>query len=288
MLELSGFQTDTCTVSVAGDTFNTAVYLARHGLEVTYATSLGLDPISDLILSKIQGEGIDTSMILRAPGAPGMYAISVDEVGERSFTYWRANSVARQFFTIAGVDRLLERALDADMLYLSGITLSLFGMADLVRLRDLAAAMRSAGKVVAFDTNYRQSGWQSAEHAREAIGLISPFVSMALPTFEDEALLHGDAKAEQTAQRWLDLGAEEVVVKQGAQGAYVAGHDWVMPPAKVVPRDTTGAGDSFNGAYISARIAGAHPRIAARMGHELAARVIMTPGAILPRDAEVQ
>ena len=285
MVELSAFGDDSCKVGVAGDTFNTAVYLARAGLAVDYATALGFDPLSDMIFGRIAQEGISTSMVLRAEGAPGIYAIATDAAGERSFTYWRSNSVARRYFAIEGVEAALARAASADMLYLSGITLSIFDDAGRDRLVELAAAMAGAGRPVIFDTNYRRNGWASAGEARAAIEAIAPFVSTALPTFEDEGALFGDPSPEATLARWRAAGAQDVVVKNGARGALTESHGWVAAEVIVTPRDTTGAGDSFNAAYIAARVAGCDQKTAVMRGHALAGQVIQTPGAILPRAA---
>ena len=46
--------------------------------------------------------------------------------------------------------------------------------------------------------------------------------------------------------------------------------------------DTSGAGDSFNGAYLAARLKGRTPSEAAREGLALAAKVVAQPGAIIP------
>src|SRR5450759_666067 len=57
----------------SGDTFNTAIYLARAGLPVAFASALGDDPFSDAIVSLAQAEGIGTDLILRAGGRlPGL------------------------------------------------------------------------------------------------------------------------------------------------------------------------------------------------------------------------
>src|SRR5665811_2008185 len=50
----------------AGDTFNTAIYLARARVPVAFASALGGDPYSDAIVALAAAEGIGTDLILRA------------------------------------------------------------------------------------------------------------------------------------------------------------------------------------------------------------------------------
>jgi 2-dehydro-3-deoxygluconokinase len=73
------------------------------------------------------------------------------------------------------------------------------------------------------------------------------------------------------------------VIKLGDKPAIVFGdglHGEVPPskPRRVV--DTTGAGDSFGGAYLAGRIVGLNPFDAARLGHLVAAEVIGVHGAL--------
>ena len=144
--------------------------------------------------------------------------------------------------------------------------------------------IRENGGAVAFDTNFRIAGWSSREEAKAAIADIAPFVSIVLPTFEDEVDLYGIEGVDDCVAHWRDSGAEEIVVKAGPKGAYLGDGGWVPPPTVIdSPVDTTGAGDSFNGAYLAARLRGVPPRQAAEHSHDLAAQVLMSPGAILPR-----
>ena len=80
-----------------GDTLNTAIHLARAGHDIAYVTAVGTDPISDALVAAWAAEGIDTRHVLRHPDRnPGIYAIYLDEQGERSFLYWRDRSAARR------------------------------------------------------------------------------------------------------------------------------------------------------------------------------------------------
>jgi sugar/nucleoside kinase (ribokinase family) len=72
-----------------------------------------------------------------------------------------------------------------------------------------------------------------------------------------------------------------VVTKQGARGALVAASGAItarIPAAPATPRDTTGAGDAFTGAFLAALLAGAEPKEAAAEGCEAGAMAVETVG----------
>jgi len=106
-----------------------------------------------------------------------------------------------------------------------------------------------------------------------------------LPTFDDDKALFGDANRKATAARYLAAGACEVVVKDGARPALVAGGGETgdVPALSVgEPVDATGAGDSFNGAYLAARLRDCPVAEAAAAGHAVAGQVIRHRGALIP------
>ena len=180
----------------------------------------------------------------------------------------------------------LERA---DLLYFSGITLAILARGARQRLLSLLAERRRQGALIAFDPNYRPALWPDVAAAQAAFTAAFRIADVALPTFEDEARLFGDASPDATAARIGALGTPEIVVKDGPQPCLVAlsGQSERVPairPDKVV--DTTGAGDSFGAAYVCARQMGLSPKEAARLGHAVAAQVIGVRGALAPIDRE--
>jgi 2-dehydro-3-deoxygluconokinase len=271
-----------------GDTLNTALYLARLGVDTSYVTALGDDPLSAAMLAAWRAEGIATDHVLRLSGrVPGLYMIERDARGERSFLYWRDRAPARELFDRAD-DAMLERLAGFDWLYLSGISLSLYGETGRAKLRELLAATRERGGRVAFDGNYRPRGWADKESAQRAFEAILPLVDLALPTLEDEQMLFGDVDADRCLARLTAFGVSEIVIKRGPLGCRIdaGGELFDVPPVQALqPVDTTAAGDSFNAGYLAARIKGAAPRAAAAAGHRLAGAVIMAPGAVIPREA---
>lgn len=288
MVELSLVTAETAEIGYAGDTFNTAVYLKRLGREVAYATALGRgDRFSRGVLERMAAEGIDTDLVTEVEGRlPGLYAIERDAAGERSFFYWRGEAPVREYFRFADLVRL-ERAFEgAELIYLSGISLAVIGEEGRARMLDLLARAARAGTAVAFDPNYRARLWASPEAARGALEAVAPLCRYLSFSTADLAALH-EGPASVVARVWAAGGVEVVErdedrtvrVHRGAQvESFPPG-----PCGEVV--DTTGAGDSFNAAYLAARLAGDPPAAAVTAAQALAACVVAHRGAIIPVEA---
>jgi 2-dehydro-3-deoxygluconokinase len=275
-------------LSCGGDTFNTAIYLARAGVNVAFATAVGDDSYSESILALAVAEGISTDLALRVVGRlPGLCIVESGPSGERSGRYWREGSPARELFELPDWMRVAESLLSAKLIYFSGITLSLFSTTGIGRFLAVLEVARQQGVKVAFDGNFRPSGWKG-DLARTRTVFIETLkrVDIALPTFDDEAVLWGDPSPEATVARLQAFGIGEIVVKNGPKSALVAAstsQEFVPVPEVVVPVDATAAGDGFNAGYLAARLDGRDPAKAAGAAHRLAGDVIRHPGALLPR-----
>lgn len=286
MLELSAAEDDLWHLGIAGDTFNTAWYaraLLPKAWEVSYATRLGTDPFSDRAAAFIAANGISTRHITRHPTRSiGLYAISLHK-GERSFTYWRDSSAAR---TLMEATDALQAAVDAArVIHVSGITLAILPPQDRARLVQMLAAARQRGAVTVLDPNHRPRLWPDAATARQALSAAAQACTIILPSFDDEAALFNDATPEATLARYAALGAETIVVKNGGDQIALRHQGQTRTLTglpKVTPLDTTGAGDSFNGAFLAALMTGQSPEGAARRAHDLAAHVVRHRGALIP------
>ena len=284
MLELSG-RGRNWDMGFAGDTFNTLwairALLPRDSV-TDYVSAFGDDPFSHEQRAFMEGYGIGIAQSPVIAGArPGLYAITL-QGAERSFTYWRSDAAAR---LLASDPEKLGRSLaNRSLVYFSGITLAILEPPARRVLFEALRQARSGGALIAFDPNYRPRLWASAETARAAIKEALDLADIALPTYSDEQMLFGDVSPNEAAKRLAGHGVEEIVVKNGSEPAWAV---WkletnAIPAINVTPVDTTGAGDSFNGAYLAARLLGAAPFEAAVKAHRVAAAVVQVRGALAP------
>ena len=287
-LSLNDASPDTAGIGFAGDTFNTAIYLKRKApsVGVSYVTKLGQDKLSDRIVALMDAEDLGTDLVLRSPDRmPGLYAISTDTAGERSFLYWRDRAAVRTLFAPPALD--LDDLAWFDLVYLSAISLAVLPEEDRQRLLDWLPHYRAEGGRVAFDSNYRPALWADPALARRDIERAWRQTDIGLPSVDDEMALFGDTDEAAVLTRLTGWGVTSGALKRGDRGPCPldgsAGPD--CPPAPQVI-DSTAAGDSFNGGYLAARLTGADDADALAAGHALAAQVVQHRGAIMPRDAQ--
>ena len=268
-----------------GDTLNTAVYLARLGVDADYITALGDDSLSDEMIAGWAAEGVGTGRVLRLPGKlPGLYLIQTDDKGERRFLHWRDSAAARSLMDLPQTPEILNSLPGYDVIYLSAITLSLYGGEGRARLFAALGRARESGARFAFDTNFRARGWPDLDVARAVFREAFATADIGLASTEDLLPLYPGESSENLLAR---IPGAEVVLKL-SEPASIVRLEGVPYPIKAKPVeapvvDTTAAGDSFAAAYVAARLVGADPIEAARAGHRLAGVVVCHPGAIIPR-----
>lgn len=287
MVELAMDATgDTARIGFAGDTLNTAIYLKRAApaLDVAYITRLGRDAFSARMLEFIASENLETADIeISETRHAGLYAITTDAAGERSFTYWRDNSAARDLFQ-SGTSTSFAALEKYDLLYLSAITLAILPGGVLSDLCSFLTGYRAGGGKVAFDSNYRPALWPDQATAQREIARMWESCDVALPSVDDEMAAFGDTSEASVVARLRSCGVAAGALKRGPTGPLSLGEpvQATYAAAKRVV-DTTAAGDSFNGGYLGALLSGASQTEALRAGHALAAHVVGFKGAIVPQ-----
>lgn len=278
------------TVSFAGDSYNTAITLARLGIETSYVTRLGADRYSSEILRRLKSEGVNTDAInLCKDKQPGLYMIQNIGGGERVFHYWRDQSAAKDLFKDnEETDRIGEYLSNQDWVYFSAISIAILDEQSRERLFDLLLNFKKSGGKIAYDSNFRPRLWRTVGDAQQASLRAVELADLALLTLDDEAELwgsDGDALSE-AKSRYAEFNSAEIVFKRGADDIIVLqnGKETRIPVAPIHNVvDTTAAGDTFNAGYIASHIRGESATQSARLGSRCAGIVIQHRGGVIDK-----
>ena len=288
MLELAPTDAETYRLGVAGDTFNTAVGLAQLGCPVEFIAGIGTDPGSERIREACARWGVGTSLIATLPdGKPGLYMIHTDAAGERSFSYWRGESAARELFSRpAELESLLSHIDRGQYIYLSGITLAIAAVDCRTVLSEFLAGYRRDGGRIAFDCNHRPPLWQSAGEAAASYENILQACDLFFAGADDLTSAWG-LDEDALLPFLANLDCETILLKRGADNLLLIEGGEVRevetePVAAIV--DTTGAGDAFNAGYLAALLRQHNTNSAARFANILGAACLAHAGALLPED----
>ena len=281
----------TANLGVAGDSMNTAIYLKRclgSKHEVSFVSMVGRDTFSDRIARFIADENISTHLLKRHPKKlPGIYSISTTDTGERSFSYWREASAARLMFSCSeglSFDELAE----FDVIYASAITLAILPQSARDAFFEWIAEFRSKGGRFVFDSNFRPALWPDNQLARQEISKAWLCCDIALPSIDDEMALFDESSQEAVLHRLHGYGIASGVLKRGDLGPISLDPNFTSLPAYPKSQnvvDTTAAGDSFNGGFLSTYLTTGDLKTAAKVGHDLASLVVSYQGAIIPNDS---
>jgi 2-dehydro-3-deoxygluconokinase len=270
-----------------GDTSNAMIASARLGADAAYFTAIGADRFGQALTELWMREGVDASRIVVNGGAhTGLYFVSHGPAGHE-FSYMRAGSAASR---IAETDLPVDRIRETKILHLSGISQAISSSAADAVFAAIDIA-REAKRLVSYDPNLRLKLWP-LRRARAIIHEAMRSCDIALPGLDDAVALTGLSEPEAIADFYLRLGARVAVVKLGKAGALVATAKTRerIQPRPVAAVDATGAGDCFDGAFLTEFLRAADPFAAGRFANVAAGLSTLGYGAVapLPRRAEVE
>lgn len=262
-----------------GDTSNCAIAAARQGASTGCLTHIGKDAFGESFMALWTSEGVSTAHVEQVADAhTGIYFVTHGEEGHE-FSYFRAGSAC----SLMTPDDLSKDALQsAKILHASGISQ---GISESAADTVFAAIgiVKEAGGLVSYDTNLREKLWPLSR-ARAVIHAAVAQCDIALPGLDDAELLTGLSEPEAIVQFYLDLGAKIVALTLGPKGTLVGtdSEARLIPGRKVSAVDATGAGDTFDGAFLSQIVTGSDPFSAASYANAAAALSTQGFGAVAP------
>jgi len=266
-----------------GSAANTALVLARCGVQVGLMARVGRDALAAKTLMELTNAGVDDRQIqYDSELVTGMIFVAVTPDGERTM------------FSYRGANARLEPALlqpaeiaCASVLHVSGYALLESPQRD-AALQALDIA-RQAGLKVSLDV-----GIEAAQSLKNEVRDLLPVVDWILPNELEAKSLMGYADrvdVARTMEWFLSYGLEAIVLKLGGRGCVLGTPEGILsiPAFDVGVRDTTGAGDSFNAGFIAGRLGGLSWGACGLLANALGglAASVDGAGASLPGPADV-
>ena len=238
------------TAYPGGAPANVAVAAARLGAKSAFIGKVGDDAFGRSLTAVLEREGIDVSGLTVSCEVPTTMAIvSVDENGEREFSFYRNPGADTQLTAEEAVDAL--RKSGAGILHIGSLSMTTSPS----REACVAAAeqAKSEGMLVSYDPNYRGALWDSEESAVEMMKRLLPYADILKVSDEEMLMLTGTEDFAEGSRILGEYGPALVLVTLGSDGVFVRKGEFteVVPGFSVKVADTNGAGDTFLGAMLA-------------------------------------
>jgi 5-dehydro-2-deoxygluconokinase len=276
----------TFTRHVGGSSANIAVGLARLGLQVGMISCVGDDLFADYLTGFLNKEGIDTRFVRRAKGYGTQLCVGEIRPPFRQ-VFYRHKPADTQ---LAIGQQELEAVASARMFVTNGTSLS----AEPSRQSTLDA-LRAAKKSfvpTAFDVDYRESSWPSAEAAGAVAQGALGDIDIVIANEDEVAVLTGASDPAKAVEKVLGGGPSLLVRKLGASGVEAHTRDGSVrvAPLTVEVVSTVGAGDGFAAGFLSAWLAKKDLTDCLRRGNAAAAIVVSKASCsdVMPRAEEIE
>ena len=270
---------DILTKYYGGDTLATAVAASRMGSKVGYITKVGNDYFKDYLLESWQNEGLDISQTSITTGYNGVYFVSRPENETKEFSYYRKKTAACSL-NVNDINK--DYILGSKAVYSSGVTQSLSINAKEV-VKEIFKIAKENNILVAYDPNFMEDIW-SVEEAKEALFEVIDYVDILFLNTTKQGKELITKSINDAIKYFWDKGVKTIIIKSSKEQGYYVGHNGEVVFINFYVtndlKDTTCAGDTFNGAYIHEILQGATPIEAAKFAAVVAGLQSQNIGAI--------
>lgn len=276
---------------------NVLVALQRMGFETAFIGKIGNDMHGEFLRGTLTSNGVNCDGLITDPDFFTTLAfVALDEQGDRTFSFARKPGADTQLRP----EEVDERIIRSSRVFHIG-SLSLTDEPARSATHRALEIAKAAGCVMSYDPNYRANLWPNVGTAMEQMRSVLPMMDLVKISDEECGLLTDFDEPEDAAAAIVEQGASVCVVTVGGDGAYVRTSEGgvVVPPFPAGVVDTTGAGDSFWGGFLSAflesnlapaKVTLEDAKMMARVGNAVASLCVRKRGGIpaMPTRPEVE
>ena len=232
-----------------GAPVNMLTVLAKNGYRTAFIGKVGKDMQGQFLRDTVKSLGIDISGLVMAENVFTTLAfVGLSVEGERTFSFARKPGADTKLCFKEVNENLLQ---ETQILHIGSLSLT----DEPARTTTFQAvrAAKNAGALISYDPNYREPLWGSREEAVERMKSMLQYVDMIKISDEETELLTPYKDPKEAADYLLQKGIKVAAITLGAQGVLAASQKGKVVvsgfASKVV--DTTGAGDSFWGGFVT-------------------------------------
>lgn len=224
--------------------------VASHmGYRTEFIGKVGSDMHGTYLKQTLHAEGIGTSNLLQDSDFFTTLAfVSIHPDGERQFSFARNPGADTQLRT-----EELHHDLLSDCKIFHFGSLSLTDDPSRTATIDAVAIAKRSGALISYDPNYRESLWKNQDFAVKQMNSMIPYADIMKVSDEEALLLTGCTDYDLAADQLLTAGPALIAITLGSNGVLLADrtHKERISGFTVAAVDTTGAGDSFWGGFLS-------------------------------------
>jgi ribokinase len=254
-------------VAFGGKGANQAVAAGRSGADIAFIACVGADDIGERIRQQLATDRIDTQPIEAiAENTTGVALIFVNAEGENVIGI---DAGANAAVTPDYLARYQQKVIDADAL-----------------LMQLESPLETVIAAASLAKQHQTQVILNPAPARELPDELLAMIDMITPNETEAQRLTGiavnnDDDAARAAQALHNKGIATVIITLGSRGVWLSenGKGKLVPGFRVKAVDTIAAGDTFNGALVTALLEGKVMADAVRFAHAAAAIAVTRPGA---------
>lgn len=254
---------------------------ARMGAEAGIISGVGRDGFGKCVLDHLKADGVDVRYVLESEhGSTGVAFVMYYSDGERKFIFHWDHTPA-----VEAKMPDVSKMGDVSFFHMMGcaLTSSKDYAKEIVKTMH---AMKEKGAKISFDPNIRMEHMKEAEDY-DIIQEVVKATNVFLPGKSELRLLTGEEDIEKAVKKCFDYPDMEIVVlKNGSKGSTIYTRDaqFEMGAYPVEALDATGAGDSFDGAFIASLALGRSLEDAAKAG---AAAGALNAAAFGPMEGDI-
>lgn len=234
------------TKKAGGAPANVACAISKLGGNSKFIGCVGNDPFGAFLLNVLEENSVDISLAQRSKTFTTLAYVSIADDGERDFVFSRGADKKLVY------DSSIKKDFKGNILHLGAATALLGGDLEKAYGRYFFDAL-TQDVFISFDPNFRGDLWKDDEET--FVKKCMPFIEksdLCKFSLEEAQLLSGKTDLNEACDVLHEIGAKVITITLGSEGTLVSTPDTkhTIPSIKVLPVDTTGAGDAFIGCLL--------------------------------------